>query len=203
MVVGITAVAMALGGIFAFPITAALFWAGFAAVETISLMIASISGAMLVFATFVEKMSKLKPADFENAMSRINGNPGMISTLKQIVSALDEFSFGAMIKMGVIGMNLRPIFDSLNMFVDIIQKMAKMEILDHYDDKGKPVYRRMTNKEFVDAGKAVTDAFVYFLTELSTGLESIGNADYLRKVIDALFPPQQGGFFSLFKKTKK
>ena len=179
------------------------FWIGVGMVGTIALLIGSISYAMGLFADFVAKISQLKDEDFKNAIDRIAGNPGMVSTLKTIMGALSSFGFKAVIKMRVIGSTLKPIFESLSMFVDIIQKMAKMEILDHYDSNGKPVYRKMTNEEFSQAGQTVTDAFTYFLTTLSKGLEQISDAEALRKVIDALFPPTSGGFLSFFKKTKR
>ena len=70
-----------------------------------------------------------------------------------------------------------------------------MEILDRYDDNGKPVYRKMTNKEFADAGKTVTDAFMYFLGELSNGLNAIEDAGYVALVMNLLFPPKKQGLF--------
>lgn len=171
------------------------FWMGFGMVETIALMIASISGAMLLFATFVEKVTALKEEDFTSAMKRISGNPGLVSCLRQIITALDGVSGWAAIKMGIIGRSLKPVFESLSMFVDIIQKMAKMEILDHYDENGKPVYRRMTNQEFSDAATHVTDAFTYFITTLCGGLEKIENAGHVALVMNLLFPPKKQGLF--------
>ena len=202
MIVGMGAIAFAASSLVMGP-QAIFFFAGFGAVETIALMIASISNAMNLFADFVTRISKLTDDDFNRAFSRIGGDPGLVSCLTKIVNALSDVSGRTMIKMAFIGKSLKPVFESLSMFVDVIQKMAKMEILDHYDNNGKPVYRKMENKEFADAAITVTNAFTYFLTTLSTGLEKISNAAYLRQVIDALFPPQPGGFIGLFKSKKK
>lgn len=112
-------------------------------------MIASISNAMNLFADFVTRISKLTDDDFNRAFSRIGGDPGLVSCLTKIVNALSDVSGRTMIKMAFIGKSLKPVFESLSMFVDVIQKMAKMEILDHYDNNGKPVYRKMENKDLL------------------------------------------------------
>lgn len=192
---GVVAIAGTIAAVMSTGIGDGVLLAGVAGVELIALMIGSLSEAMILFTEFIKRVNKFTEEDFTSAMKRISGNPGLVSCLRQIITALDDVSGWAAIKMGIIGRSLKPVFESLSMFVDIIQKMAKMEILDHYDENGKPVYRRMTNQEFSDAATNVTDAFTYFITTLCGGLEKIENAGHVALVMNLLFPPKKQGLF--------
>lgn len=203
MVGGMLAIAMAIGAILFFPITAGIFWAGVAGTAAIVALILGLSVAMMNFGTFLEKISKISNKDFEDAVKKITGDPGMLGCIRAIINGLSGYSFKAAYQMAAIGRALRPVFESLSQFVDVIQKMAKMEILDHYDENGHPIYRKMQNSEFTEAAVTVTNAFTYFITELSKGLQDIGDSAHLRQIIDVLFPPKPGGFLSLFKSQKK
>lgn len=60
MVGGVIAVAMLIGGILFFPISAGIFWAGVGGLSAIGGVILLLSSAMLLFVTFLEKVKNLK-----------------------------------------------------------------------------------------------------------------------------------------------
>lgn len=107
--------------------------------------------------------------------------PGIVS----IVNGMSEIGLLASLKVGLISSNLEPLFNMLGKFVDVIQKMGSMQIVDHFDENGKPFYKVMKNEDFSAAAETLIGAFKSFLTTLSSLVEGdvITNA---AKVIDQL-----------------
>jgi len=166
----------------------ALFWIGFGMVETVSLMIASISGAMLLFTEFLTTVKDLKKSDIDYAIDRITEKGGMIDCILSIVNALDEnIRWKAAPKIAMIGTALRPLMTSLSQFVDVIQKMASLKIADEWDQNGKPThYLKLEPDAFGQAASNLTTSFSTFLSELSNGLNSFDIASLA--IMNLLFP---------------
>ena len=166
-----------------------LFWAGFGMVEIISVMIASISGAMLLFTKLLHKINELKPEDIKNALIRITEKGGMIDALAQIVDSLGEFGLGAAIKTAIIGTSIRPVIKTISQFVDVVQKMASLKIADEWDKNGRAThYIQLKPEDFKTAATNLTEAFSDFLTNLSDGLSSFDLKSLA--VLEVLFPRQ-------------
>lgn len=168
---------------------AAIFAIGLAAGAAIAAAIAMISGSLLLFTEFIIKTKQISEDDIKNVATIINGNGdnNMMGCLKAIITSLSKFGPWAAIKVGIIGTTLRPVFESLSMFVDVIQKMANMQIVDHYetDKNGNqiPIYRKMTNAEFTDAAKTLSSAFTKFMNTLYDEFNSKEKLDIIKKIL--------------------
>ena len=172
------------------------FWAGFAMVETISLMIASVSGAMLLFTKLIDKVKEISSEDIKNAIEKFTSKDGLISALSQIISELSKFGIKAAIKAGLIGISIRPVISTISQFVDVVQKMASLKIADEWDKNGKPThYLQLTPAAFKEAAVNLTSSFSIFLTNLSKGLEGFDLKSVA--ILKLLFPPKNQGLVGL------
>ena len=151
-----------------------LFWAGFAMVETISFMITSISGALLLFTKLLKDVKSMSEADIKSALSRIIEDGGMIDCLRTIIDKLDDFGIKSAIKVAAIGKSIRPVIESISKFVDVVQKMASMKIADKWDKNGNPIhYIKLKPSDFKKAAVTLSESFSIFLTELGKGFDKI------------------------------
>lgn len=168
---------------------AIIFAAGLAAGASLSAAIAMISGSLLLFTKFIYKVKGLTEKDIEHVCTIISGNGenSMMGCLKTIITSLAKFGPFAAIKVGIIGASLFPVFESLSTFVDVIQKMANMQIVDHYekDKNGNqiPIYRKMTNKEFLAAATTLSIAFTLFMNKLYSEFNSKDKLDLIQKIL--------------------
>ena len=80
-----------------------LFWAGFGMVETIAVMIASISGAMLLFTNLLKEIKNISKDDIKDAVDKLIMKGGMVDALRSIIDALDDFGIKSSIKVAAIG----------------------------------------------------------------------------------------------------
>lgn len=152
-----------------------LFWAGFGMVETIAIMIASISGAMLLFSNLLKEIKNLSKEDIQDAVDKLIMKDGMVDALRSIIDALDDFGIKSAIKVAAIGKAIQPVISSISQFVDVIQKMASMKIADAWDKNGKPThYMRLKPEAFKKAAINLSQAFSVFVTELGKAFSKIG-----------------------------
>ncbi len=167
-----------------------LFWAGLAMVETISFMITSISGALLLFTKLLKDVKSMSEADIKSALSRIIEDGGMIDCLRTIIDKLDDFGIKSAIKVAAIGKSIRPVITAISQFVDVVQKMASLKIADEWDPKtGNPThYLQLTPEAFKEAALNLTESFKSFLMNLSDGLKGFDLASIA--IINLLFPRQ-------------
>lgn len=150
------------------------FWAGFGMVETIAIMIASISGTMLLFSNLLKEIKNLSKEDIQDAVDKLIMKDGMVDALSSIIDALDDFGIKSSIKVAAIGKSIQPVISSISQFVDVIQKMASMKIADEWDENGKPThYMRLNPELFKNAAVNLSKAFSVFVTELGKAFTTI------------------------------
>lgn len=195
VVAGVAAIMASSGAILMGP-QALVFAAGLAGLAMISTAIAGISTAMILFTEFITKVNNLTSEDIEQAFSNITGEKGLCKAITKIVGALGSVSIQTSRQMKAIGKGLKPVFESLSMFVDVIQKMATMSIIDHFDDNGNPVYRKMEFSEFSDAADNLGTGFASFLTKLFDALsnENAPSPKQMKAILKAL---KRGGVSNL------
>lgn len=176
---GVGLIMMAAGALLFGP-QAAVFALGFAALESISLAIVSISAACMSYTDLINKVNHdLTPTKLESATNMLAGDEGgMVGSIKKIVSSLLDIGAWSSIKIAIIAKALNPLFESLGNFVDVISKMANLQMVDYYDKEGKPVYKPMNSDDFKNASSVLTEGFTTFLTCLmgAFGLKD-GKAD--------------------------
>jgi len=175
---GMVALATVIGAIWSTGVGAAVFAAAFIGVEMIAAMIASVSGAILLFVKLIEKTKTLTKADISTAYGRIIGSgaddkESLVGCLVSIVNAIDEnIRWKAAPKIAAIGLALRPVISAISQFVDVIQKMASMQVADQWDKNGNPIhYLKLEPNKFKEAAENLVGAFSTFLTDLSNGLK--------------------------------
>lgn len=206
MVGGVIAVAMLIGGILNFLIPAGIFWAGVGGLSAIGGVILLLSSAMLLFVTFLEKVKNLKQADINDAVNKILGtsfgkssgdelpedNISLMGALGAIIKGMASFGVKAAREAGIVARSIKPVIEAISDFVDVVQKMATLQIADQWDPKtGKPThYLQLSPEKFKEAAKNLTASFSTFLTDLSKGLKGfdISSMD----IIKLLFPRQSG-----------
>lgn len=150
------------------------FWAGFGMVETIAIMIASISGTMLLFSNLLKEIKNLSKEDIQDAVDKLIMKDGMVDALSSIIDALDDFGIKSAIKVAAIGKSIQPVISSISQFVDVVQKMASLQVADQWDKNGNPIhYLKLEPNKFNEAADNLTGAFTTFISELGKGLEDV------------------------------
>ncbi|WQJ53908.1 MAG: hypothetical protein [Wendovervirus sonii] len=199
MVTAVGAACFAMGGLVMGP-QAALYLAGVAALEGLALVIASLSGAMLVFSKMIHTIStnltEKSITDATNVIIGKGSNRGMVGCILDIVKGLSKIGVWASVKIGIISRNLNPLFFGLSRFCDVIQKMATMKMLDHYDEKGKPHYVPLKPEDFTKAAVNLSISFATFLKELNNAFVDGPAAAKMFLVIKAI---TKGGVVELMK----
>lgn len=106
-----------------------------------------------------------------------NGSGGdgtLMGAITNIVNGMNEVGILASVKAGIIAKNLKPIFDTLATFLDVIQKTASFKYVSEWDKNGKPLkYETITPTMFKSAGVAVSTAFGTFLQQLAISLKML------------------------------
>ena len=194
---GMVALAAIIGAIWSTGIGAGAFAAAFIGVEMIAAMIASVSGAILLFVELIEKTKALTKDDISTAYDRIigkgaNDTESLVGCLVSIVNAIDDnIRWKAAPKIAAIGLALRPVISAISQFVDVVQKMASLQVADKWDKNGNPIhYLKLEPSKFKEAAENLTGAFSTFLTDLSKGLK--GFDEDSMDIIQSLFPRQSG-----------
>ena len=67
--------------------------------------------------------------------------------------------------------NMKPIVESVALFIDTVLKLVSYQYIDHYDENGKPVYKKITNNDFMIAATTVGTMFLTFITDLKNTID--------------------------------
>lgn len=78
------------------------------------------------------------------------------STRKAVESALEA-----------IGENVMPVMQGVSSFVDSIIKVASGQYIKGYDDKGKPIYGKITKTQLIDASNWIVEAMTTFISKFA------------------------------------
>ena len=113
----------------------------------------------------------LNPSVFKDAAVAVSEGFGtFLNTLKD---AFSGFGVLSLIVVKLIGKGLNPIVDTVSKFVDIVIKVAKMQIVTGYDKNGKPIFETVPVSTFSAAAKSVSENFKLFLENLGDGMKSL------------------------------
>ena len=177
---GFGAIFAAIGLLLGNPISALLIASGGATVLQISDVIKGLSKALDPFVEILKKIReyKITPrtiADFQNLFvgpSGKGGNDTLMGAITNIIDGLNDVGIYASTMAGIIGKNLKPIFETLSTFIDVVVKTCNMKYVSEWDENGKPIkYESITPAKFQAAGTAISVAFGIFLKQLATGLK--------------------------------
>jgi hypothetical protein len=95
-----------------------------------------------------------------------------MGAISNIVDGLNEVGLKSSVMAAVISKNLRPIFETLALFIDVVAKTCSLKYVSEWDKDGKPAkWETITPAKFKSAGTAISTAFGVFLTSLGMGLK--------------------------------
>ena len=163
------------------PFAAVAIAAGSAAILEFSAIMKALSKGIDPLVDVIKKIRENKItsgtiSDFQKIFVG-NGSGGdgtLMGAITNIVEGMNEVGLIASAKAGIIAKNLRPIFDTLATFIDVIQKTASLKYVSEWDENGKPLkYETITPTMFKSAGAAVSTAFGTFLQQLAISLKML------------------------------
>ena len=163
------------------PFAAVAIAAGSAAILEFSAIMKALSKGIDPLVDVMKKIKENKItsgtiSDFQKIFVG-NGSGGdgtLMGAIANIVDGMNEIGLLASSKVGVISKNLRPIFDTLATFIDVIQKTCSLKYVSEWDENGKPLkYETITPTMFKSAGIAVSTAFGTFLQQLAISLKML------------------------------
>ena len=172
-----------IGAMLMLPFVGIALVSGAAAMMTISGVIYAISHALN---PFIDVMVKMKDNNINEAAIRkftkiMIGNgiddkdsPSLIASITNITEALSEIGVWTATKARFIATSIRPIFQTIGMFIDIIGRLCNMRYVSEWNDDGTPAaYDTISMAMFREAGNTVSVTFGVFLEELGKGLNAI------------------------------
>lgn len=171
----------AVGAVVLNPFAAVAITAGSAAVLEFSAIMKALSKGIDPLVDVIKKIRENKItsgtiSDFQKIFVG-NGSGGdgtLMGAITNIVDGMNEVGLIASAKAGIISKNLRPIFDTLATFIDVIQKTCSLKYVSEWDENGKPLkYETITPTMFKSAGIAVSTAFGTFLQQLAISLKML------------------------------
>lgn len=163
------------------PFAAAAIAAGSVAILEFSAIMKALSKGIDPLVDVIKKIRENKItsgtiSDFQKIFVG-NGSGGdgtLMGAITNIVNGMNEVGILASTKAGIIAKNLKPIFDTLATFLDVIQKTASFKYVSEWDKNGKPLkYETITPTMFKSAGVAVSTAFGTFLQQLAISLKML------------------------------
>lgn len=111
-------------------------------------------------------------ATFKNLM--VDDDNSFINVITNIAEKMLVVSLKTSKDAGAIAKNIRPIFDTISIFLDVIQKSANLRYVTEWNNDGTPkTYGTITPDMLKNAGVKISQAFGTFLTELGKGLEKL------------------------------
>jgi len=116
-----------------------------------------------------------KAGDFKLAADSLS--EGFSYFIEKLSAGFEKMSLSSMMMVKLMGDDLNPIIDSTSKFVNIVQQMLTGKYVDGYDENGKPIYTKFTDKDFKAAGKTIAESFGLFISELGKGLDSLSIGD--------------------------
>ena len=154
-----------------------LLLAGIAAVITVVAYIVN------SYVDLIQKAKNVTAGDITQFNKTLIGDgtdntPSILGSIKKIIDGFNELGFFASGKAMLIAEHLRPVFDVISEFVDIVIKIATMHYIDHYDDKGHPVYETIAPSVFGDAAKFLINGFRDFILQLGVAFAGFGHVHY-------------------------
>lgn len=178
----------AIGAMMMIPFVAPALAVGAATVAAISGTIYALSKALDPYVDVIIKMknNNINEASIRKFTKTMVGNgldddksDSLISSIIRITKALSEVGAWTAVQAGFIAKQIRPIFETIGMFIDIIGRICSMKYVSEWDENGKPAaYETLTLTMFKQAGDTVSITFGTFLKQLGEGLEKLKDVSY-------------------------
>lgn len=117
------------------------------------------------------KYEQISPGVFTEAAKAVSTS--FRTFLEELKKGFDELGKHAPWVIRQLGNSMKPVMDCIGKFVDVVIKVAKMQIVTGYDKDGHPKYDQLTPTDFTNAATAVTTQFINFLTSLGESMTTM------------------------------
>ena len=119
------------------------------------------------------------------------GKNSIADAIEQIVDKMNDVGAFASLKAGYIARNIKPIFDTIGTFIDVVVQSLNMKYVSEWDKDGKPsAYKTITYTMLTNAATKISQSFGVFLRELGRGMDALdGNSAYVIAVIGKSLGP--------------
>lgn len=97
----------------------------------------------------------LEPDDFRSAATAVTDS--FMEFVKALGDGLGKLSWAQTYAIEALDDNMKPIMEAVGTFVDAIIKVATMNIIVGYDEKGKPIYEKLDIEEFDNAATVIVN----------------------------------------------
>lgn len=167
-------IAAALGALFLGPqgvIIAALIALGGAVIAGLSFVMMGISSVVDDFVKVADLTDKIGEGRIEAVTAIIKDK--LIPSITDITTALSEVGVWTALKASLIAVSIRPIFETIAMFMEVINNLYSLKVVEEWDEKGKPKkYKTVTPAMFDGAAKVISKNFTTFIKQLGYSMKS-------------------------------
>lgn len=117
------------------------------------------------------------------------GLKGIGEVISTLLDSLSDVSLASAIKLPIISRSLVPLFESLGMFVGIINKMETQTFLKGYDSNGKPIFEKI-DVDYKTAATTIGNNFLDFVRTLIPIIDDLDSdsVKLIKKLGGALQP---------------
>lgn len=117
------------------------------------------------------------------------GLKGIGEVISTLLDSLSDVSLASAIKLPIITRSLVPLFESLGMFVGIINKMETQTFLKGYDSNGKPIFEKI-DVDYKTAATTIGNNFLDFVRTLIPIIDDLDSdsVKLIKKLGGALQP---------------
>lgn len=117
------------------------------------------------------------------------GLKGIGEVISTLLDSLSDVSLASAIKLPIITRSLVPLFESLGMFVGIINKMEAQTFLKGYDSNGKPIFEKI-DVDYKTAATTIGNNFLDFVRTLIPIIDDLDSdsVKLIKKLGGALQP---------------
>lgn len=169
---------MKIGAIYGNPLSAIVMGMGVAAVMEIAACVKAIHHIVNPLVNLITKMENngITQSKIRKFAQMFAGKGGLADSISDIIDRMSDVGIIASMKAEYIARNIKPLFDTLGKFIEVIVNMLNMRYVAEWDENGKPkTYKSVTAAQYQQAGIAISKAFGIFLRELGTGLDKLKN----------------------------
>ena len=150
---------------------------GTAAIADIGVVMLGLSKALIPFINTMNMIHKYNITQSSVKQFKdiiIGQKTGLYETLKEVIDKLNEVGILSLMKAKFIAKGLKPIFDTIGKFFEIIKNACNMNYVSEWDKEGKPIaYKSITMIMLKQAATTISRAFEEFLVALSVGIQAL------------------------------
>lgn len=97
----------------------------------------------------------------------------VIGSIVAIINGFKQLSFLTVLGVAFINKAMRPIIETVSMWIDVIMKVATMSYVSGFDENGNPEYDHLDPSVFGEAASVVTTGFKEFVDFLKDGFDGL------------------------------